>query len=163
MKYQRTTTSGKKDIGIWKSEFVTKTQFLCYCYTWATRSQSRTSNVVQMLPSLFFLVFSDIYILSTRRRSVKYLMHIKRVPKPFLERPDELIMWHFPWYILVKNMKALKFFYEMQNLREPILRFIKFKVSRVPLWMRHAHIFFFKAGSLRTTTVFFLVSSVKFH
>ena len=29
MKYQRLTPSGYKDIAIWKSEFVAKTQFLC--------------------------------------------------------------------------------------------------------------------------------------
>ena len=35
MKYQRFTTSGGKNIGIRKTEFVTKTQFLCaICFFW---------------------------------------------------------------------------------------------------------------------------------
>ena len=29
LKYLRSTTLGQKDIGIWKSEFVAKSQFLC--------------------------------------------------------------------------------------------------------------------------------------
>ena len=32
LKYQRLTPSGCKDIAIWKSEFVAKTQFLCFRY-----------------------------------------------------------------------------------------------------------------------------------
>ena len=45
MKYQRLTPSGYKDIAIWKSEFVAKTQFLWHSFIWISGDKNIRYNL----------------------------------------------------------------------------------------------------------------------